>query len=82
MQDLGELRVYSAIQFELLGETGFEARWFGGSGINIIRDGEEVDYFQDFSIRTEDDFLAAVKNYIVHANQDFETDNSDEDKQS
>lgn len=73
-----ELVAYTACQFVLYGEVQYEARWYGGSGVSIYREGQEVDYFQNFSIRSQDEFLEALQGFIVGVHNEIEMDMSNE----
>ena len=78
ISEIPELVAYTGCQFVLYGEFYFEARCYGGSGIAIYHEGQEVDYFQNFSIQSQDEFLAAVKSYIIGIHEQDELDNSNE----
>lgn len=80
--DLDQLVAFTGCLFVLYGEFNYEARWYGGSGVTIYLEGEEVDYFQNFNLRSEKDFLEAVKGYIIGVHELNELDNSNEDSQN
>ena len=61
-----EIKCYTVAETLIYGEILIQARWRGGSGVNIYVDGKEVDFFSNFSMKNRDDFVEAFANYLAY----------------
>ena len=59
-----EIEVYTVAEVEIDECWKIQARWYGGSGVNVYVDGKEVDYFTNYNIKTPDDLAEALADYI------------------
>ncbi len=65
--DKNEIRLYSVAKLTVNEETAIEAHWHRGSGVNIYVNGNSVDYFTNYLMKSDDDFLEAFANYLQTA---------------
>ncbi len=58
------IKIYSVAEVAVDDDTTIQAHWHRGSGVNIYVGGKQVDYFTDFSMKSDDDFVRAFADYL------------------
>lgn len=67
-----DIEVYTVAEIELDEGWLIQARWYGGSGVNIYVENKEVDYFSNFSMKTRDDFVEVFADYLRYQKESTE----------
>jgi len=61
-----EIKCYTVAETFIYGETLIQAKWYGGSGVNVYVDGKQVDIFTNRFMKTSDDLVEAFAEYLAY----------------
>lgn len=76
MEDI-EIDCFTMAVATVYGDLEIKARWYGGAMVNIYFDGKEVDVYNDYDLKTKDDFEKSFESYIQYWLKENEDDDEE-----